>query len=374
MNAAREFSWDDSRLVVAPTAHRLQPGDRAVLFCASRQRLYELNSTADAIWLALAAEGSARAAAKVLSPAGDAETLHFVREVLDGWMRAGLLVPAEVGEMIEGKPKSQFNIQLDELSLEVRLHGDADPAAFASVFGQFAGPQAPSRSISVAGAGGLIFIFDGRQPLGAGDERTWIPELKARITDWYTKAVSGPFLTHGALLSQSGEGLLICGEPGAGKTTLSVALTAAGFQFHSDDIVRIDESGRARGVAFAPAVKSGAWQLLEKAAPVLASLPIYRRSDGQEVRYLPVASANQHDLPISTVLLLARQAEGDAHVDPLGPLDALTAILGSAYSPLGALQPDCLDALVNTLNTARTGRLTYASPEGAVDAVKAFVA
>jgi hypothetical protein len=374
MDTARDFPWDNSRLAAAPTAHRLQPGDRAVLFCATRQKLYELNSTADTIWLAIASEGTPAAAAEALSPQDDPETLNFVRQAAEGWMRLGLLVPAEFGERIEAAPKSQFNLRLDELSLQVRLHGDIDPGAFASVFGQFAGAEEASRSISVAGAGGLVFIFDGRQPLGAGDERTWIPELKARITDWYTKAVSGTFLTHGALLSRDGKGLLICGEPGAGKTTLSVALSTAGFRFHSDDIVRIDRTGRARGVAFAPAVKSGAWLLLDEAIPGLGSLPIYRRSDGQDVRYLPVTSANQEDLPISSVLLLARESKVDAHIDALEPLDALTAILGSAYAPSGALQAGQLETLVSALNTARTGRLTYDSLEAALEAVKTFAA
>jgi len=127
-------------------------------------------------------------------------------------------------------------------------------------------------------------------------------------------------------------------------------------------------------VLISSSVKSGAWPLLEKAAPGLASLPTYRRNDGQDVRYLPVAPADQEALPISAVLLLARKGDGDAHIAALEPLEALKAILGSAYSPSGALEPHHLEGLVDALNTARIGRLAYASLETATDAVKAFVA
>ncbi len=51
------------------------------------------------------------------------------------------------------------------------------------------------------------------------------------------------FLIHGAALSRKGKGFLIPGFTGSGKTTLSIALMRAGFQFLSDDRPFLRENG-----------------------------------------------------------------------------------------------------------------------------------
>ena len=373
--AAAEFPWDGSVLLVNATTYRLKLGERAALFCARRQKLYEMNPSADAIWMALAAEGSPAAAARALSDNGGkpAEVVNFVRQAALGWLRGGHLVPAEVLELLSGNPAAELSLKLDELCPLLRIHGDVQPDQILSVFGQFRSQAAASREISIVGAGGLVFMFEGRQPLGAWDEQRWIPELKARLTEQYTQAVSGAFLTHGALLSRGDQGLLLCGDPGAGKTTLTVALTAAGFQYHADDIVRIDEDGRVMGVPFSPALKSGAWAILDEITPDVRALSVYVRSDGQQVKYLPIERASRRPLPLAAVLLLARQTEGEARIEATEPLQVLTAILGSAYSARGSLDVETLRALADAANAARGGRLSYSNLDDAVRAIGAFM-
>ena len=281
----------------------------------------------------------------------------------------GQLVPAEIVSL---EDHDELDFALDELRLTIRVCGEVAAQPIMSVVGQFAGEGGAGRPITVAGLGGLIFMLDGDQPLGAWDERGWIAELKARITELYAQAATSGFLAHAALLSRDGRGLLVCGEPGDGKTTLSIALAAHGFGHHADDIVRIDETGHATGAPFAPALKSGAWTLLGEIVPGLDDLPIYLRGDGQEVRYLPVAAAIRPSLPIGAVLLLNRQSGGPAAIEPVEPMQVLTAILGSAYSPRGAIDAQTLQALADAVNGARLGRLTYAGLDEAVRAVDAF--
>lgn len=370
MAAAGNLFWDDRRLAPAPSAHRLGLGDRSALFDARRQQLYELNPTADAIWQAIASEGSVVAAADVLAP-GDAQVLGFVRQAADAWLRGGQLYPVEV---LSAETRAELTFELDELRLDIRVCGDAEAVPVLSVFGQFASEAQAERSIALAGLGGLVFMLDGEQPLGAWDERSWIPELKARITELYANAAVGGFLAHGALLSRGGEGLLLCGEPGGGKTTLSVALAAHGFDYHGDDIARIDAAGRAAGAPFCPALKSGAWTLLRGRVEGLDELPVYLRSDGQEVRYLPVPAADRRAIAIGAVLLLDRRANGAANVEAVQPLDVLRAILASAYSVRGEIDAGTLQSLAATVSAARCGRLTYAALDEAVRAIDAFLA
>jgi len=373
MPPASKFPWDQSRLVAAASARRLQLGDRTALFCARRQQLYELNEAADAIWLALASEGSPEGAARALGGGeADAEVLGYVRQAAAGWLSGGQLYPAEILELINGAPTEELTVGLDELQVAIRTYGDADPLAVLAVFGQFSTRAAASESISIVGAGGLIFMFADGQPLGAFNERTWIPELKARLTGRYTQAVDGAFLTHGALLSREGRGLILCGDPGAGKTTLTIGLTQAGFRYHGDDIVRIDETGKAMGAPFSPAVKRGSWALLGDRVPELQKLPVYLRSDGQEVRYLPVAASPREPIAVAAVLLLARQPDAQARVEPIEPLQAITEILGAAYSARGAIDGRTLESLVAAVNKARLGRLCYSGLDEAVGVVSEF--
>lgn len=372
--ASAPRAWDDCPLVPAPTARRLQLGNRTALFCEHQQQLYELNSAADAIWLALAAERSALGAARALSGGGatDPEVLSFVRQAALGWIRGGQLAPAPVLDLLAEAPKAELRLTLDEFSARVRAYGDVEPRAIGDVFGQFGHRGATSRNLSIAGAGGLVFMFDGHRPLGAFEPRSWIPALKGWLTERYAEAVRGAFLAHGALLSWGGKGLLVCGEPGAGKTTLTVALAAAGFGYHADDIVRIGSDGRATGAPFSPGVKTGAWPLLEEIAPRLRTLPIWLRADGQDVRYLPLEPAPREALPLSAIVLLARQGEGEARFNGIEPLEALTTILASAYSASHAIGADALQALAASVNQARCGRLAYSRLEPAVRVLAAL--
>ncbi|HYG25446.1 MAG TPA: hypothetical protein VD906_00910 [Caulobacteraceae bacterium] len=366
-------AWDDCPLVPAPTARRLQLGNRTVLFCEHQQQLYELNSAADAIWLALAAERSALGAARALSgQRANDEVLGFVRQAAFGWIRGGQLVPAPVLDLLGEAPNAELRLTLDEFSTRVRLYGEIDAQAIRDVFGQFEHRGAVSRTLSIAAAGGLVFMFDGHRPLGAFEDRSWIPTLKAWLTERYAESVRGAFLAHGALLSRGGKGLLITGDPGAGKTTLTVALTAAGFGYHADDIVRIGVDGRATGAPFSPAVKTGAWKLLEEIAPELSRLPSYVRSDSQDVRYLPLTPAPREPLPIAAIVLLGRQPEGEARFNGIEPLEALTTLLASAYSASHSIGADALQALASSVNRARCGRLSYSRLEPAVRVLSAL--
>lgn len=378
MTPAEHFPWDDSRLIATASARHLQLGGRSALFCARRQQIFELNDAADAIWRAIALEGSPRAAARALSDAAGAEQARvfgYVRQAAREWISGGQLAPVEVIELIDGRPTAQFDLSLDELHLRARLFGDIDVEAFRAAFGQFAAaaPQLSGSTLSAAAAGGLVFLFEDGGMIGAYDRRRWIPEVKAWLTDRYAKGVEGAFLTHGALLSRRSGGLLLCGEPGAGKTTLTIALSRAGWDYQADDIVRIDPHGRAMGAPFAPAVKRGAWDLLRPRVPELAALPAHLRADGQEARYLPVApTTGRAPLPLAGVLILARRAGSAAAIEPVEPLEALTTILGGAYSAKGAIDPQTLEALAAAVDAARCGRLVYEALDPAIAAVDRF--
>jgi hypothetical protein len=357
----------------APDVRLLRVGGRALLHAGGAQALYELNETAARLWARLAAgAGCAEAAAELeaLGLAADAAR-DFARSAARAWTLGGQLIPTAVLIAIESAPDAVRTLQVEDSSVELAFHGGADAAACDAVFRQFYGPLAgPARRLAAVAHEGLLHLsLDGAQ-LAVVEPAGLAPELKAALTDLVLQAVSGAFLTHGAWLVRGDRGLVLSGAPGAGKTTLTAALAAAGWRYGGDDILRVEPDGRARGVPFAAAMKRGAWPLLAPSVPGLAELPVWRRGDGQEVRYaLPSALAPREPRPIGAVVLLDRQADASASLTALHPVEALTALLDSAWSPERRLDGEALAGLAGALEQAGCWRLTYSDLAEAVAAV-----
>jgi hypothetical protein len=285
------FPWDDSRLIVPPGLHHFYVGGLPTLFCDKRQKLFGLNATADCIWRSLAEGHTPAQVSTELTTMGFAETeaVAFVREATVSWLSAGQLTPREVLDLLALPAAATRTMQVHDLALRIAFRGSTSPRSFDDVFGHLsASISGPSMTLSVVRCRQSWFIFEEGCPLAACADDELVPHLKAILTERYVSSVENAFFIHAALLAKRRSGLLICGSPGAGKTTLTVALTGSGYRYCSDDIVRIERDGMAIGVPFLPAVKTGAWPLVAPYTPHIADVPTHRRRDGQDVRYLPV--------------------------------------------------------------------------------------
>ncbi|RAK56549.1 PqqD family peptide modification chaperone [Phenylobacterium deserti] len=339
--------------------------------------MFELNATADLIWRGLADGGTPGQVAKELQTFGvsaqDAQS--FVAECVAGWLHAGLLIPAQIVEQAQS-PGRESHLRIAGLACTVAIHapaGDPLPSRLEAVFGQFAAPPSPGtpRFDIVEQAGAYVLLADGA-PLGVFAPERIVPEIKAVLTDRLAKSVGdGDFLIHAALLSANRQGLLISGAPGAGKTTLTLALAARGLGYGSDDVVRVVNGERLEGVPFSPASKSGAWELAAPYLPMLADLPIDVRGDQQRVRYAPVSGFGAGEVEqLSWVILLARRPAASAMLEPVEPLFALTELLGSAFAGDGRLKGDVLERFAAQLNGARCLRLIYSDLADGVSALE----
>jgi hypothetical protein len=265
-----------------------------------------------------------------------------------------------------------MRLRLGHFCAKIRFFGDAEPAKARSMFGhlQDSGEGVDAASYDVIGEDGEDYVFCSAGPVGLRARNATMPMLKALLTEAYCSSLPDGFITHGALISRAGKRVLLTGAPGAGKTTLTLALCANGFAYGGDDIVRITDEGDAEGVPFAAAVKSGAWTLIGNYVPAISTLTTHERPDGQLARY--VAPSNR-DLegprPIDVVLLLSRERGATARIDPVTPLDAMCGILESGYSERKHLTVHVADALARRLSNARCGRLVYEDLGQAVDLV-----
>jgi hypothetical protein len=357
--------WD-SRLEVSAQTRHLALKSGPLLFCERSQDLIALNASASVIWDALAGGATPREAVRGLQSlglsAGDART--FVADALRSWLRAGYLVPSEVAHALERLDFLERLLVVDSLPVQLRVSSSKMSLTVDEVFGQFAHAcvavdEAPPLRLMVVEHEGLGFILENGACLGGDSLQTVAPRLKAAITQSVTRQATEGFYAHAALLTWRGRGLLILGAPGSGKTTLSVALEGMGFSYEADDVVRITPTAAAVGVPFAPAVKSGAWDLLAPYTTSLDCAETHLRTDGQAVRFKPVAQKPATPSRIDHVLLLTREGPGD-RLEAVGAVDALTQILSEGFAESGRLAAETLERLAAALDAATCHRLRRA--------------
>jgi hypothetical protein len=363
-------AWDRRRVRAAPTAHSESLGGATIVFDERLQKIFEQNETSAATWRAVADGNTLSDAAKALAAEEDyATAIQHVHATVLGWMRHGLIVPQF---MPSSSTATSIKIGWRGSGIDLRLSEGVDAAAVQDVFANLLSSEQTGTVLRIERIADLFFIVDEQGGSRARSASEWVPEVKAMLTDKVLESAADGFLVHAALVSRRGHGVLICGGPGAGKSTLSLSLALGGFSFHTDDIVHFSERREALGVPFAMALKAGAWPLLQQMGQAAHTSPTYLRGDGQQVRYLRGADVRVDAVPLTSILLLARDPDGPARIEDVDPLEVLTTVLGSAYSARGALSGQGFEALVDAIRNARTGRLCFSDWQDGRRLVDAF--
>jgi len=91
---------------------------------------------------------------------------------------------------------------------------------------------------------------------------------------------------HGAGLAMAGQGVLLIGPGRSGKTTLSAALNATGFELLGDDVVPVTPAGDLLGIGMSLCLKPGSWPVLADYMPGLEHADVIDRG-GLEVKFVP---------------------------------------------------------------------------------------
>ena len=374
-------SWLAAPLSPSPSVRRISVGEREALFCERRQQLFELDAAAAVIWDGLAAGLAVQAVAEVLAAQGlpPATTATLCLARAREWSEAGWFTPRALAHRLAARPSQVLPLRLGPMAarLELRLQDEAIWRHVQDAFGQFAenGDAATDAlHLDVVALGPRYFLVRDRVPVSLLAPERVVPELKALLTEALCgRPLDGGLWLHAALLSSGGGGLLLAGAPGAGKTTLAVALATRGFGYATDDLVGVARDGEVAGIRYSPALKAGGWPLLASRLPPILDLPIHLRADGQQVRYLPadrLAAAESGAL--RWTVLLDRQGRGTATLNALDPLTALTELLGSAYAADHRLAGDTLAALAARFAHMDCRRLVYSDLDEAAGAIAAM--
>lgn len=342
-----------------------------ILFSPSQQAIFAVNDTAADIWRSLE-EGMPPQAISVEMAHRGVDRLEADRHVeaaLGDWLRLSLVRPCTPLSISSAqKPVSQV---VAVAGLNIRI---VYPAACAfpaiTVFRHLeVRSETADVLLEVVWHGGRVHLLrDGGWILSCSLDELPVM-LKGQLLTEVLDYGAYELALHAAALFRNERIVLLCGNPGAGKTTLTLALVHAGFGFVADDVTLLDSSGHGIGLPFAPAVKAGAWPLLAEYCPGLDAVPVCRRPDRRRVRFaVPKAFVPlpPDPLPIGRVVLLRRGRDSKASLEPVDPAHALRGLLNGALAPGGELSGTAFDVLIQLIGSAETCCLTYSRLDDAV--------
>jgi hypothetical protein len=343
--------------------------DQNILFSPSRQALFALNDTGADIWRSLEDGLSPEAISSEIASRGvdRHQAVEYVDAVVRQWERQGLLrlSPAWLSTSSHGQVSQVVAVPGSHVRI---VYPAAHVFPAAAIF----------RHLGVRGAvadvvlelveqGDRIHLFRHRHWILSCSSDELATVLKGQLLAEVLERGAYELAVHAAALLRDDRILLLCGSPGAGKTTLALGLVHAGFGFAGDDVTLLDSLGHGVGIPFAPAVKAGAWPVLAEYYPELDAAPVCRRPDHRRVRYLvPKEFVSPSPRTVGWVVLLRRRANASAVLAPVDPVDALRGLLNGSFALGGELTDTAFDVLTEVIGSADVYCLTYSRLEDAI--------
>lgn len=341
---------------------------RNLVFTSTHQRVYELNDIAAGIWRQLRLGRAPGNIVQVLIGAGNpaARAQAMVESLLEEWNRLGIRPPLP---RLARPPHGLRTLAIDLAGLRIglRFHTPHAQATSQLVEHLAVDGHASGITLDIVGRDNECHLYRNRQWIDACSREGLAPLLKARLMTEVLDGDAHVLALHAATLAFRRRLLLLCGRPGGGKSTLSLALARAGFDFAGDDLALLHANGRVSGVPFPAAIKRGSWPLVAKLCPSVLRATTYIRADGKRVRYVvPDEIDTAGAKPVGWVVLLQRERNADARLTAIDLPEALEGLLAGAYANRDRLNTVAFAAVVTALAKAKCFRLVYADLADAV--------
>lgn len=339
-------------------------GGRTLLFSELGQRVYELDDLTAFVWESL------RQGIRV-----EAMIDELVGSGVDG-EAAACAIRSAVAQLqaiqeTDAAPKSpetgssrerivSFVTEVAGVAVQLHLSEDLLPEIEATLGYLRTCDRTPDSQLFARRVGDQVEFLPPGRPLRQCGPAEFVPILKAELLEQVLQLATYEVALHTAAVVRNRKALLLAGSPGAGKTTLALALTRSGWALAADDVVLLDQDGRITGLPFPLTAKSSSWPLIDEHWPELSAGPVFHRPDGFDVRYIvpePMAGAGPWE--IGSVVLLDRRAEGDALLEEVEPTSAFAALLAEGTSHDQQLSTAGFTALVGALDKAQCRRLIY---------------
>jgi hypothetical protein len=282
-------------------------GEEGLLLDPENRRLYALNASAAFIWSLLKDGKSPAEVSRALNEqfavpadAADSYVANVLRQYAalrqDGQPpdpetaakvaapRAGR--PSRIGTRISRTYSlldSAFRVHYDSARLFEQIHPLLQPRAVVN------GAEPPKvTDVVVTQEDDAVTVFADEEIIGSSlTFEDAAVAVRACLTQLATARSGGLCVVHAGALCRNGAALLLPGDAGHGKSTLSAGLAARGFDMLCDDTTLLaGEPPLVRSIPTGLCIKRGAYAVLEPHYPRLPSLPEWRRPDGRRARYL----------------------------------------------------------------------------------------
>jgi hypothetical protein len=356
-----------------------------VLYNAAKGHLYAVNPAAGVVWLCLSDGFSNPEITSTVAKTFKIDSIvaaEWLRNSLEMFQRMGLLgkseaaetTPEQVEEKIESSAFSEKQPSgqgLDYELLDTTFRLRAPPSIrnlIDSLIGNFLLPPSknahPSIHIEIVPSGDEWVIVKDGQFTTRCETASVAAELEQILVQTIVPAIPHLMTLHAAALQRAGRIFLLAGSSGVGKTTLSAALTRAGWNFACDEIVLLGRNLSLRALPLPPCIKTDSFSLVEKWFPELRETPEHNRLGGT-VKYLPIESTPLEGGPID-IIFPSRTVDQENQIQRLDCFEGLQRLLEQCiYIPSGLVRGD-VERLLQWHSKRRYFQLNYNDCSAAV--------
>lgn len=358
VEAVLERSSAEIMLRPAPDAVFALLDGRSIIFSGAGQKIFELDRVGAFIWCKLGEGAALEEIHRELEAHGidEHKARQFTRQLVDVWIDRALLevdwqMPINCA-FSANLGQHRINVRAANLNLLRRL---LSPFC---VSDQSAGCDGADIAIEAMMLDEQVFLRGEDSSISRCQVEALAPTIKAYLTERLIQSNRWAFSLHAASLVKDGMGLLLCGHPGAGKSTLTLQLVDAGFRYAGDDVALVGGDGTICGIPFALTLKEGSWDLLSRLHGDRYDAT-HCRSDGVRVRYVPIPDAQNRCVSAGWIIFLNRVSSGPAELTTIDRLDSMKRLIENAFAGHGKLTEVGFLALRRIVAGAQLLQLTY---------------
>ncbi len=234
----------------------------------------------------------------------------------------------------------------------------------------------PARSPEGWWRRGVLFDADGRTPFTALPVNQAFAMLEWGLNWCISNRMHQYLIIHAAMLERHGKGIILVGEPGAGKSTLSAALMQEGWRLLSDEITVIDAERQLRPVPRPVSLKNSAIDLIhQRYADAILTDTAHNTTKGNVAHLKPSASSLQQagETVAPALILFPRYSAGTSlRIARISRGDTLMRMVEGAfnYHLLGA---EGFERLADTIEHCACHELEYSELDALIPALDSLV-